>query len=214
VIALAKLAEVSDEELRLPQLERELPELSATETQDLLLKISTAFNTASSGTNVGPDLLVGWQRAMEALFAAARVARNSAVVEYTAQTRMQLLVDGLADYRSAILWGRIALEHVKAAGARQVIHGDIAIAHLMLGELELAESHLKIAIREAEAGSLPYWTARHRGNLGVVRVRQGRLEEALTEYDSALALGRAQPEFDLEEKFAQDRAEIVRALER
>ena len=156
-------------------------------------------------------MLRRWSEGMRLLTVTGRSKPTSRLVEYAVLTRMRILLDMLQDYNAGILWGRVALEQLSPE-QRHIIHEDLAIAHMMKRQNDLAEQHIKKAISLVPDGD-QYWLARHHGNYGAALARAGRFAEAQAEFNTALELGKGLEDFDLREKFEADKILVERALE-
>ena len=110
---------------------------------------------------------------------------------------MALLLVGQIEPAIAMLSDLVA-EGVEDA----VLHGRLATAHLMGGDLDAAQTHYEEAVRR-EGGRVEWHS-----NLGGVLVRQQRLEDALENYDVALHID---PAF---EKAKLGREQVLMALDR
>lgn len=157
------------------------------------------------------QMLERWSDTLQILSTVGRSSPASPLVQYALLTRIHILVDMLGDYDEGILWGRTALEQLPNE-RQHVVHGDLAIAHSLKRQNDLAEQHIRMAIELISDGSSPYWLARHHGNYGAILARAGRFAEADEEFATALNLGEGLKEFDLREKFEADQATVRRAL--
>jgi tetratricopeptide (TPR) repeat protein len=134
-----------------------------------------------------------WQAAFDAAVKEREIANRIHSRERLAWTYMYTGASylGIHEYARAVDELRSGIALAEAIGELRLLmllHPYLAVSLAKMGDLEAGVRTAEAAFERAEAARLLYMRTESRRSLGVIRVMQGRLEEALALFESVVAL--------------------------